>query len=130
MAWAKVGDGAVSPGDAQRHGFEAWGGASWFGTGDALRGRGGVFDGEWWLCVTGRRTGMSGGLLGRWGLCMHAARAARGLWASVEGGALAHARHGRWRSERGPCVWSSGWQGSSGGQGVAMDGGLPPRHAG
>ena len=37
---------------------------------------------------------MSGGLLGRWRLCVHAVRAARGLWALVEGGALAHARHG------------------------------------
>ena len=58
--------GAVFPGDAQRHGFEAWGGAAWSGTCDALRGRGGVFDGERWLCGMGRRTGMSGGLLGRW----------------------------------------------------------------
>ena len=88
-----IGDGAVFPGDAQRHGFKAWGGAVWSGTCDALRGRGGVFDGERWLCIMGQRTGMSGGLLGRWGLCMHAERAARGLWVMVEGGALAHAWH-------------------------------------
>src|SRR4051812_10085295 len=112
----KVGDGAVSPGDAQRHGFEAWGGVAWSGTGDALRGRGGVFDDEWWLWVTGRRTGISGGLLGRWGLCMHAARAARGLWASVEGGALAHARHGLRRAGRCSCAWSKAWQRSRLGQ--------------
>src|SRR3954464_8946101 len=105
-AWEKVGDGAVSPGDAQPHGFEAWGGAAWSGTGDALRGRGGVFNGGRWLCGTGRQTGMSGGLLGRWGLYMHAARVARGLWVLVEGGALAHARHGLWRSGSGLCAWS------------------------
>src|SRR3954469_4123321 len=111
LAWATVGDGAVSPGDAQQHGLEAWGGATWSGTGDALRGRGGVFDGERCLCVTGRRTGMSGGLLGRWGLCMHAARAARGLWVSVEGGSLAHARHGLGAAcARGPWLGNArGW---------------------
>ena len=58
---------------------------------------------------------------------MHAVRAARGLWVMVEGGALAHARHGRWRAGHGLCVWSRGWQVSSVGQGVAVDGGECPR---
>ena len=66
LAWAKVGDGAVFPGDAQRHGLEAWGGAAWSERDSALRGRGGVFDGGRWLYGTGRQTGMSGGLLGWW----------------------------------------------------------------
>ena len=57
MAWARVGDGAVSPGDAQRHGREAWVGVVWSGTGGALRGRGGVFDGGRWLCGTGDKRG-------------------------------------------------------------------------
>src|SRR4051794_23828228 len=105
MAWARVGDGAVSPGNDQRYGFEAWGDAVWSGTGDVLRGRGGVFDGGRWLCGTGRQTGMSGSLLGGWRSCVHAVRAARGLWVLVEGGALAHARHGLWRSGRGLCAW-------------------------
>ena len=106
----------MSPGDAQRHGLEAWGGVVWSGTCGALRGRGGVFDGGRWLCGTGWQMGMSGGFLGRWGLCMHTARAARGLWVMVDGGALAHARHGLGAAcARGPGLgnargWDSEWR--------------------
>ena len=59
---------------------------------------------------------------------MHAARAARGLWACVDGSALARSRHALRESWHGLGVWSSGWQGSSAGQGVAVDGDLCPRH--
>ena len=47
---------------------------------------------------------------------MHAVRAARGLWMLVEGGALAHARHGLGVSRvRGPGLgnargWDSKWR--------------------
>ena len=47
---------------------------------------------------------------------MHAARAARGLWVMVKGGALAHARHGLGAAcARGPglgnaCGWDSEWR--------------------
>ena len=47
---------------------------------------------------------------------MHAVRAARGLWMLVEGGALAHARHGLGAAcAHGPglgnaCGWDSEWR--------------------
>ena len=66
MAWATVGGGAVLPGEAQRRGGEAWGGADRSERFDALGGSDGGFDGAQRAWSARRRTGVSAGLLGRW----------------------------------------------------------------
>ena len=58
--------GVVFPGDAQRHGFEAWGGASWSERDGALRVPDGDFNGAQHAWSARRRTSVSAGLLGRW----------------------------------------------------------------
>lgn len=116
------------PDEAQRRGGEAWGSADLSERFDALRGYDRGFDGAQRTWSARRRTGVSAGLLGWWCSCVHAARAARALWACVVGGSLARYRHALRGVWHGLGVWSSGWQGSSTGQGVAVDGGVRPRH--
>lgn len=48
----------------------------------------------------------------------------------VGGGALACSRHGRDELGATCSLWSTAWKCSRAGQGVAMDGGLPPGHGG
>lgn len=124
---ATIGGGVVLPGEAQRYGHAARGGAERSERRGALGGSDDKFNGAQVIRVVRRRTGVSGVFLGCWRSRMQAARVVRGLWARVADGALACSWHARKKTGRELGLWSSGWLHSELGQGVAMDGAACPR---